>query len=183
MRWVYFSAKRRIGSHRGRLRHQGVPRVLIREEDWWTEIRKRMANLDPNQRKVFSSLGVLGVGDAVRMRWEGIGSRRRMEKKKVKKKDYMYVTESDGSDALISPWLVPVNNEWLIQTHPFTPLTNTTYFKIMWKVNLKRCIWEMMNPATMSNKGMWWLASQMAQYWMRNVRHIRELKRNLISVS
>ena len=48
-----------------------------------------------------------GVSDAVRIdckqKKDGEG--------KSKKKDYVYVIESDGSDALISPWMVQVNNE------------------------------------------------------------------------
>ena len=67
--------------------------------------KKRMTNPSLNHREVIPSQKVSNVGGVVKRDiFKGSASQIMIEKAKAKKKDYTYVTGSEGSDTLILSW-------------------------------------------------------------------------------
>jgi len=76
---------------------------------------KKIADPNPNQGEVFPSQGILDVGGVVKRDiFRGTVSIRRIENAKAKR-DFVFVTESDGSDALIL-FLAGSSESWMIDS-------------------------------------------------------------------
>jgi len=122
---VYFSAKKHVGSHRGSAEISGSALSADRKGRSTTRGKKKNGKSKSKSGRGNSQSRVSGVGCVVRKGiFRGIASKKKMEKeKKNKAKDSTYITESDGSDALILS-LAGFRESWVIDSGAYFHATS-----------------------------------------------------------